>query len=62
VAEIWHLRRAGLSPEQLLEALTFRPLAPGETADVIVLGGNPLEDLNAFGAVKFVMRAGRRFV
>jgi imidazolonepropionase-like amidohydrolase len=37
-------------------------LAPGETADVIVLGGNPLEDLNAFGAVKFVMRAGRRFV
>ena len=33
---------------------------PGEPADVVVLGGNPLEDLNAFGAVKFVLRAGRR--
>jgi imidazolonepropionase-like amidohydrolase len=60
VAEIWHLRRAGLAPEQMLEALTFRPLAAGEPADVVVLGGNPLEDLGAFGAVKLVVRAGRR--
>jgi imidazolonepropionase-like amidohydrolase len=60
VAEIWHLRRAGLSPEQLLEAVTFRPLAAGEPSDVVVLGGNPLEDLNAYGAVKLVLRAGRR--
>ena len=39
---------------------TFRPLDAGEPADVVVLGGNPLEDLNAYGQVKFVMRAGRR--
>jgi imidazolonepropionase-like amidohydrolase len=61
VAEIWHLRRAGMLPEQLLEALTFRPLASGEPADVVILGGNPLEDLNAFGEVRFVLRAGRRY-
>jgi imidazolonepropionase-like amidohydrolase len=60
VAEIWHLRRVGLAPEQLLEALTFRPLAAGEPADVVVLGGNPLEDLGSFGAVNLVLRAGRR--
>jgi len=60
VAEIWHLRRAGLAPQQLLEALTFRPLAAGEPADVVVLGGNPLEDLGSFGTVKLVLRAGRR--
>jgi imidazolonepropionase-like amidohydrolase len=62
VAEIWHLRRAGLSPEDLLDVLTFRPLDAGEPADVIVVGGNPLEDLNAFGGVKLVVRAGRRVV
>jgi len=60
VGEIWHLRRAGLTPEQLLETVTFRPLAHGELADLVVLGGNPLEDLNAYGSVKFVLRAGRR--
>ena len=60
VGEIWHLRRAGLTPQQLLETVTFRPLAEGELADVVVLGGNPLEDLNAYGSVKFVLRAGRR--
>lgn len=59
VAEVWHLRRAGLSPDRLLETVTFRPLAAGEPADVVVLGGNPLEDLNAYGQVKFVLRAGR---
>jgi len=60
VGEIWHLRRAGMTPEQLLETVTFRPLAEGELADVVVLGANPLEDLNAYGSVKFVLRAGRR--
>jgi len=60
VGEIWHLRRAGMTPEQLLETVTFRPLAKGELADVVVLSGNPLEDLNAYGSVKLVLRAGRR--
>ena len=38
----------------------IEPEQPGEPADVVALGGNPLEDLNAYGRVRFVMRAGRR--
>jgi imidazolonepropionase-like amidohydrolase len=60
VGEGWHLRRAGLSPEQVLQAMTFRPLAPGEPADLVAVGGNPLKDLDALGRVALVIRAGRR--
>jgi len=60
VGEAWHLLRAGLGPEQILEAMTFRPLAPGEPGDLIVLGGNPLEDLNALSDLRLVIRGGRR--
>jgi len=59
--EAWHLHRAGLSAEQVLEALTFRPLAPGEPADLVALGRSPLEDLAAFQHVRLVIRGGRRF-
>ncbi|HEX2267845.1 MAG TPA: amidohydrolase family protein [Actinomycetota bacterium] len=58
--EAEHLHRAGLSPEQVLEAMTFRPLAEGEPGDLIGLGGNPLEDMNALSDVRLVVRAGRR--
>jgi imidazolonepropionase-like amidohydrolase len=58
--EAWHLHRAGLTPDQVLEALTFRPLAPGEPADMVALNGNPLEDLDALGDLLMVIRAGRR--
>lgn len=61
VGEAWHLRTAGLSGEEVLEALTFRPLAAGEPADLVGLGGNPLEDLDALANVRLVLRAGRRF-
>lgn len=57
--EAWHLRRAGLSPEGVLQALIRRPLAPGEPGDVIALEGNPLEDLGALGQVRLVVQAGR---
>ena len=60
VGEVWHLYRAGLSAERLLQALTFRPLAPGEPADLVALGRNPLENLGALGEVRLVVRAGRR--
>jgi imidazolonepropionase-like amidohydrolase len=60
VGEAWHLTRAGLSPHRVMEALTFRPLAPGEPADLVLVGGNPLEDLGALGDVRLVLRAGRR--
>ena len=57
--EAWHLYRSGLRPEGVLEAMTFRPLASEEPADLIALGGNPLEDLGAFMDVRLVVRAGR---
>ncbi|MFN2590342.1 MAG: amidohydrolase family protein, partial [Actinomycetota bacterium] len=59
VGEAWHLRRAGLSPEQVLEALTFRPLDKGEPADLVTLEANPLENLEALGRVRAVVRGGR---
>jgi imidazolonepropionase-like amidohydrolase len=59
--EALHLHRAGLSAEQVLEALTFRPLAPGEPADLVALGSSPLENLGAYQDVQLVIRAGRRF-
>jgi imidazolonepropionase-like amidohydrolase len=58
--EALHLGRAGLTPEEVLEAMTFRPLAPGEPADLVALNGNPLEDLDALGDLLMVIRAGRR--
>ena len=60
VGEALHLRSAGLTAEGVLEAMTFRPLAPGEPADLLVLRGNPLENLEALGRVQMVMRGGRR--
>ena len=59
VREAWHLRDAGLSPAAVLEAMTFRPLDAGEPADLVALGGSPLDDLDAFGDVRLVMRSGR---
>jgi imidazolonepropionase-like amidohydrolase len=59
--EAWHLARAGLRPEEVLAAMTFRPLSTGEPGDLIALGSNPLEDLSALGGLLLVIRGGRRF-
>lgn len=59
--EALHLHRAGLSAERVLEALTFRPLARGEPADLVALGSSPLEDLGSYQQVRLVIRGGRRF-
>jgi imidazolonepropionase-like amidohydrolase len=59
VGEAWHLARAGLRPEVVLAAMTFRPLAPGEPGDLLALGSNPFDDLNALGDLRLVMRGGR---
>ncbi len=61
VGEAWHLARAGLRPEAVLVAMTFRPLAVGEPGDLLALGSNPLDDLNALGDLRLVIRGGRRF-
>jgi imidazolonepropionase-like amidohydrolase len=58
--EIEHLFRSGLSPEGILRALTFRPLEAGERADLVVLGENALETIDAYADVRMVMRTGRR--
>jgi imidazolonepropionase-like amidohydrolase len=61
VGEAGHLARAGLEPEAVLAAMTFRPLAAGEPGDMIALGSNPLEDLMALHDLHLVIRGGRRF-
>jgi imidazolonepropionase-like amidohydrolase len=58
--EIAHLFRAGLAPEGILRAVTFRPLDPGEPADLVALGQNPLETMDAYSEVLMVVRGGRR--
>ncbi len=60
VSEAEHMHRAGLSPELVLETMTFRPLAAGEPADLIGLGGNPLDNLRALGDIQLVVRGGCR--
>ena len=60
VREALHLHRAGLSAEQVLGILTFRPLARREPADLVGVSGNPLESLDALGHVRLVLRGGRR--
>jgi imidazolonepropionase-like amidohydrolase len=37
-------------------------LAAGKLADVVVLGGNPLEDLDALGDVRRTYVAGKRLI
>lgn len=58
VTEAIHLAAAGLSAEAILQALTIASLEPGAPADIIGLGANPLEDLQALGQVRLVVRAG----
>jgi imidazolonepropionase-like amidohydrolase len=54
------LHRAGMDAEAVLSTMTFRPLAPGEPADAVVLGASPFDDLGGLGDVRVVFRAGRR--
>jgi imidazolonepropionase-like amidohydrolase len=60
VTEARHLLRAGLTVDQILTAMTLRPLHAGEPDMMVLLGGDPREDLNALGDVRAVWRDGRR--
>jgi imidazolonepropionase-like amidohydrolase len=60
VGEAWHLQRSGLGIEDVLGAMTFRPLSQGEPADLVALGANPFDNLDALEDVRLVLRAGRR--
>jgi imidazolonepropionase-like amidohydrolase len=56
--ELGLLARAGLSPDEILGALTRAPLEPGAPADLIALAADPLDDLGAFDELVLVVRAG----
>jgi imidazolonepropionase-like amidohydrolase len=69
--EFVYLQRAGLTPAQILAMLTTAPaarfgraertgrLAPGLSADVVVLDGDPALDVRVFAKVRTTMRDGR---
>jgi imidazolonepropionase-like amidohydrolase len=65
-----YMLKFGMSPLEALRSATVRPaemlgmtgqigvIAPGAYADVIAVDGDPLQDINALGRVKFVMKDG----
>lgn len=52
------MAEAGLSREDVLAAMALGPLMPGAPADLIALGSDPLEGLEALDDVRLVVRAG----
>jgi imidazolonepropionase-like amidohydrolase len=57
--ELTNLRDAGLSHEEILQALTRAPMEAGAPADLIALARSPLTLLEAFDQIRLVVRAGR---
>lgn len=49
----------GLTADEVLEAMVAGPLESGTPADLIALGRDPLEEVDALGEIKLVVRAGR---
>lgn len=49
----------GMTPEEVLTALVAARLVDGAPADLIALSRDPLEELDALGEVRLVVRAGR---
>jgi imidazolonepropionase-like amidohydrolase len=48
-----------MTPEEVLTAMTATRLEPGAPADLIALGRDPLEEVDALRDLKLVVRAGR---
>jgi imidazolonepropionase-like amidohydrolase len=57
--EAHHLSAARLANDEILGAMTAWSLHPGSRGDLVALGGDPLEDLEALGDVLLVIRGGR---
>lgn len=57
--EVQHLAAARMPNERILEAMTAWKLHPGAPGDLVALEGDPLEDLDALGRLRLVVRAGR---
>ncbi|MGZ8606605.1 MAG: amidohydrolase family protein [Actinomycetota bacterium] len=47
-----------MTPEEVLDAMTAARLEPGAPADLIALGADPLERIEALGELRLVVRAG----
>jgi imidazolonepropionase-like amidohydrolase len=48
-----------MTPEEVLAAMTAARLEPGAPADLIALDANPLEEVEALGSLRLVVRSGR---
>ncbi|HEU4356744.1 MAG TPA: amidohydrolase [Actinomycetota bacterium] len=59
VREVVLLRQAGLSVEEILQAMVRGPLQRNAPGDVLALARNPFEELDAFDDVRLVVRGGR---
>ena len=65
------MARAGMTFKQILKSLTTAPadrfgmsrrtgrIAPGMNADIVVLAGDPAQDVKAFSNVRYTLRKGR---
>jgi imidazolonepropionase-like amidohydrolase len=58
VDELRWLRAAGLTTEEVVQALVRAPIEVGAPADLLVAGESPLGDIAALGDIRLVVRAG----
>lgn len=49
----------GMTPPEVLEAMVAGPIGPGAPADLVAFGRNPLEEIQALGDLRLVVRGGR---
>lgn len=57
--EVLLLRQAGLTVEEILQAMARGPLQRNAPGDLLALGRNPFEELDAVEDVRLVVRGGR---
>ena len=57
--EVFLLREAGLDTEALVQAMARGPLQRNAPGDLLALGRNPFEELDAFADIRLVVRGGR---
>jgi imidazolonepropionase-like amidohydrolase len=48
-----------MTPEEVLAAMTAARLEPGAPADLVAVHGSPLDEVEALGRIRLVVRGGR---